>query len=144
MSNCFKINDLLIPGTRQDERLSKALDPRYVVPDERGMAELLVFISKFAKLIRYYASFEGQTDYKPDGDWQPLIQSDEAFNYAGIAVTDFTLPNVTFYNYLNRYETESTKDKRFNAYRVWWDILFSVYRDINAFYMSVSAVFPVA
>ena len=142
MSDCFKKNDLLIPGTRQDERLTKTLDPRYVLPDERKIADLLVFISKYAKLIRYYATFEGQTYYKPDGDWQPLILSDEAFNYADISVVDFTFPNITFYKYLDRYENEDTKPKRFNAYRVWWDVIFSIYRDINAFYTAIPSVFP--
>jgi hypothetical protein len=142
MSDCFKKNDLIIPGTRQDARLSKALEPRYVLPDERKVADLLVFISKYAKLIRYYRAFDGQTSYKSDGDWQPLIVSDEAFNYAGISIVDFTLPNITFYKYLDRYENEDTQPKRFNAYRVWWDVIFSIYRDINAFYTAIPSNFP--
>ena len=48
MSDCFKINELLIPGTRQNERLQKALNPAYVLPDERSVANLLVFISNYA------------------------------------------------------------------------------------------------
>ena len=54
MSDCFKKNELLIGGTRQDERLSKALQPDYVLPDERSIADLMVFITKYAELINYY------------------------------------------------------------------------------------------
>ncbi len=136
--SCFKKNDLLIPGTRQDERLCKALNPTYVLPDERTVANLLVFISKYAELINFYA-LQGaeQKDYAIDGNWKPLIMSDDAFNYAGISVTPYSLPNITFYKYINLYETGSTTAKRNAAYRVLWDILFSVYKEINAFYTAL-------
>ncbi len=109
MSDCFKKNDLVIPGTRQDERLPKPLDPHYILPDERKMADLMVFITKYAELLKYYSATEpDQSVYKIDGDWKPFILSDEAFNYAGIAVTRFVLPNITFYRYIGLYETESS------------------------------------
>jgi hypothetical protein len=141
--NCFKKNDLLIAGTRMNERLYKPLDPSYVVPDERSIAGLMVFISNYAGLINYYA-FKGpdQKEYKLDGDWKSLIQSDEAFNYAGISVTPYSLPNITFYKYVNLYETGSTKEKRNAAYRVLWDVLFSLYSDINTFYTGLPVYMP--
>ena len=109
MSDCFKKNDLLIPGTRQDERLQKALDPAFVKPDERSIADLLVFISNYATLINYYAvQGPGQNDYIIDGNWKPLIMSDEAFNYAAISVTPYALPNAVFYKYVDLYEKGST------------------------------------
>lgn len=136
--NCFKKNELVIPGTRQDERLQKALDPSYVLADERSVADLLVFISKYATLINYYTlTGIDQKQYIIDGNWQPLIMSDEAFNYAGISVTPYALPNITFYKYINLYETGSTTARRNAAYRVLWDVLFTVYRDINAFYSAL-------
>ncbi|MDZ4749824.1 MAG: hypothetical protein SH808_15190 [Saprospiraceae bacterium] len=136
--NCFKKNDLLIPGTRHDERLLNALKPTYVLPDERSIADLLVFISKFAGLLNFYSiQSPDQKDYLIDGDWSPLISSDDAFTYAGISITPYTLPNVTFYKKINLYETSSTTLKRHEAYRVLWDILFSVYHDINAFYTAL-------
>jgi hypothetical protein len=141
--SCFKKNDLPIPGTRQDERLAAALQPGYVQPDERSAAALLVFISQYAKLLRYYAvKNDTQTDYIADGDWQPLILKDEAFNYAGISITPYALPNITFFELLNSYEKGSTMEKRFAAYRVLWDVLISVYRDINAFYTALPVGMP--
>jgi hypothetical protein len=141
--SCFKKNDLLIPGTRQDQRLYKALDPSYVLPDERTVANLLVFITKYAELINFYA-LKGpeQKDYTIDGNWQPLILSDEAFNYAGISVTPYSLPNITFYRYINLYETGSTTAKRNAAYLVLWDIIFSVYKEIDAFYTALPVYMP--
>lgn len=138
MSDCFKKNDLLMPGTRQDERLQNALDPSYVLADERSVADILAFISKYATLINYYAlKTTDQSNYIIDGDWKPLIISDEAFNYAGISVTPYSLPNITFYKYVNLYETGSTDAKRKDAYRVLWDILFSLYKNINSFYTAL-------
>lgn len=141
--NCFKKNDLLIAGTRMNERLYKALNPAYILPDERSIAELMVFISNYAELINYY-TLKGtdQKEYALDGNWKPLIQSDEAFNYAGISVTPYTLPNITFYKYIDLYETGSTGTKRDAAYRVLWDVLFSVYKDINSFYTALSVHMP--
>ena len=138
MSDCFKKNNLILPGTRQDQRMQTALDPSYVLADERSLAELLVFISKYAELINYYAfKTSTQNNYIIDGDWKPLIVSDEAFNYAGISVTPYSLPNITFYKYINLYETGSTDVKRKNAYRVLWDVLFSLYKDIDNFYTAL-------
>ena len=138
MSDCFKINELLIPGTRQNERLQKALNPAYVLPDERSVANLLVFISNYASLINYYAvKGADQKDYVIDGNWKPIIMADESFNYAGIAVTPYTLPNVSFYKFVALYETGSTTAMRHAAFRVLWDILFSVYADINSFYTAL-------
>jgi hypothetical protein len=140
---CFKKNDLPIPGTRQDERLAAALQPGYVQPDERSLADLLVFISKYATLLNYYAVInEKQTDYVIEGNWQPLILSDEAFNYAGIAITPHALPNIAFFDCISRYEKGSTEQKRFAAYRVLWDVLFSLYRDINTFYAALPVNMP--
>ncbi|MBV9962694.1 MAG: hypothetical protein JO072_10640 [Parafilimonas sp.] len=136
--SCFKQNELLMPGTRQDNRLQNALDPTYVSADERSVADILVFIANYATLINYYALKSSDQDkYILDGDWKPLIMSDEAFNYAGIAVTPYTFPGVTFYKYVNAYETGSTETKRKQAYRVLWDIIFSIYRDINSFYTAL-------
>ncbi|GEO11929.1 hypothetical protein [Segetibacter aerophilus] len=140
---CFKKNDLLIPGTRQDQRLYQALDPSYVLPDERTVANLLVFITKYAELINFYAlKGPDQKDYAIEGNWQALILSDEAFNYAGISVTPYSLPNITFYRYVNLYEAGSTTAKRNLAYRVLWDIIFSVYKEIEAFYTALPVYMP--
>ncbi len=138
MSDCFKKNELMIPGTRQDQRSLEALKPSYVLADERSIADLLVFISNYATCINYYAlKGTDQKDYAIDGDWKPIIMSDEAFNYAGISVTPYTFPNISFYKYVNLYETGSNAVMRDDAYRVLWDILFSVYKDINSFYAAL-------
>lgn len=141
--NCFKKNELFIPGTRHDERMLAALSPSYVSPDERSVADLLVFIANYASLIHYYTlQSPDQEDYIINGDWKPLIMSDEAFNYAGISVTKNALPNITFYKYANLYETGSTTTRRNEAYRVLWDILFSLYRNIDRFFTSIPVYMP--
>lgn len=142
MSDCFKKNELLIPGTRQSERLPNALDPLFVLPEERKIDDWMVFIARYAKILNYYAVKDGQVDYKIDGDWEPLIKSDEAFTYAGISVIRSGLPNITFFQFVDQYESGSTPLLRFEAYRVWWDILFSVYRDINQFYQNIPVHMP--
>src|SRR5688500_17712792 len=126
MSGCFKKNDLILSGTPQDNRETQALDTKYVLPDERTLAALMVFISKYAKSSNYYAASEKKPDYSVEGNWSPLILSDESFSYAAVSTSDFPKANATFYNYVNKYETVSGNIERFNAYRVWWDILISV------------------
>jgi hypothetical protein len=135
MSDCFKLNELTIPGTRQPERRQKALAADYVMPDERKVADLLLFIDRYAALIKYY-ELKGpdQQAYAVEGDWQPLIRSDEVFPAAGISTTKTSLPNLAFYRYVTKYETGHDTDARKEAYQSWWDVLFSLYEDIDAFY----------
>ncbi len=136
--SCFKINDLSIPGTRQEERPQKGLAADFVRPDERTMAALLVFVSQYAGLIRFYRYYgPQQVEYVPEGDWKALWMSSEGFQYAGVAITPASLPNITFYRWLNLYEKGSTRQVRFAAWRVLWDILFSIYRDINEIYKAL-------
>lgn len=142
MSDCFKKNELVIPGTRQSERLPVALDPLFVLPEEREIDDWMVFITRYAALLKFYVAQEGQSAYKVDGNWESLIRSDEAFTYSGISVIRSGLPNITFYEYVDQYEAGSTQQLRFEAYRVWWDILISVYRDINTFYKNVPVHMP--
>jgi hypothetical protein len=141
--NCFKKNELFIPGTRYDERMQGALNPSYVSVDERSVADIMVFIATYASLIRYYTlQGESQENYIAEGDWKSLIMSDEAFNYAGISVARSSLPNISFYKYNDLYETGSTTAKRNAAYRALWDVLFSLYKSIDTFFISLPAYMP--
>ena len=141
--NCFKKNELFIPGIQHDKRMQEALRPSYVTPDERSVADLLQFITNYSSLINYYTiQNKGQEEYIVEGDWKNLILSDEAFNYANISITKSTLPNITFYKYITLYETGSTTAARNEAYRVLWDILFSLYKNIDKFFISIPVYMP--
>ncbi|HSK13705.1 MAG TPA: hypothetical protein VK907_10850, partial [Phnomibacter sp.] len=140
---CFKINELTVPGSRQDERLTTGLDPGHVRADERGIEALMVFINRYAGLLNFFEwQGDGQQEYIVNGNWQPLIQSNEAFHYAGLAITPAHLPNVTFYKWSDRYEKGSDRQHRFAAWRVMWDLLFSLYRDIDGFYDALPTGMP--
>lgn len=57
-------------GTNQLQRLLPALEPDYVVPDERTFSELVEYASRVAAEVRYY-DLSGQAV----GDWRALFQS---------------------------------------------------------------------
>lgn len=57
-------------GTNQLQRLPPALESDYIVPDERSLADLLIYAYHLAADIRFMA-LTGQ----PTGDWRPFLES---------------------------------------------------------------------
>lgn len=57
-------------GTNQRQRTLPALEPGYILPDERKLSDLVAYAHKLAKQIRYY-NLSGQGI----GDWSPLFES---------------------------------------------------------------------
>ena len=67
-------NVLRRDGTSQIERMQAALDPDYVVIDERSIKDLLVFAQAYAKKLRYFDVVNG--DVMDVGNWQGFISED--------------------------------------------------------------------
>lgn len=66
-----RYGNLLRPdGTNQLQRLLPALEADYVVPDERGLSELLEYATRVAGEVRYF-----DLSGVPTGDWRPLLES---------------------------------------------------------------------
>lgn len=61
-------NLLRANGTNQSQRTLPALEPGYILPDERSLGDLLEYARKLAAEIRFH-SLTGQAT----GDWQPLL-----------------------------------------------------------------------
>ncbi|NEQ45471.1 MAG: hypothetical protein F6K00_18790 [Leptolyngbya sp. SIOISBB] len=57
-------------GTNQLQRLSPALEPDYILPDERSLSDLLTYARDLATQIRFY-SLTGQST----GDWRPFLEA---------------------------------------------------------------------
>lgn len=63
-------NLLRFDGTNQSQRILPALEPDYILPDERSLADLLEYAHRLAAEIRFY-NLTGQ----PTGDWRPFLDS---------------------------------------------------------------------
>ena len=56
-------------GTSQDGRYQKALDPEYVLVDERSIRDLLDFARKYSGELKYFNERN-----EPDGDWSGFLE----------------------------------------------------------------------
>lgn len=62
-------NLLQFDGTNQLQRTLPALEPGYIVPDERNLSDLIAYAHRLAAEIRFY-DLTGQSV----GDWRPLLE----------------------------------------------------------------------
>ena len=76
-------------GTNQLQRLSPALEPDYILPDERSLSDLLAYAHKLAAQIRFY-SLTGQST----GNWQPFLERLIAEATTGGVYNTTTLENL--------------------------------------------------
>ncbi|MGK7908803.1 MAG: hypothetical protein AB4040_16465 [Synechococcus sp.] len=63
-------NLLKFDGTNQLQRLLPALEPDYILPDERSLSDLIGYARKLAAEIRFY-TLNGQAT----GDWRPFLDA---------------------------------------------------------------------
>ena len=63
-------NLLQFDGTNQLQRTLPALEPGYIVPDERSLSDLVAYAQQLAAEIRFYG-LTGQSA----GDWRPLLET---------------------------------------------------------------------
>ncbi len=79
-----RYGNLLRPdGTNQLHRLLPALEPDYIVPDERDFSALVAYARKVAGEVRYY-DLSGQAT----GDWQALLETLLVPNTATVKSTE--------------------------------------------------------
>ncbi len=77
---CFFFNPLRRDGASRRRRLCEALRPSFVAVDERRFEDLLLYVRKYAKLLRYYTP-----DNSIGGDWVEFFESDASSLVAVIA-----------------------------------------------------------
>ena len=89
-TNCtINLNPLRLvrEGTRQSERLPKALEPAYVKVDEHELANRMVFAKQYAEYVLFF-----NDKNQEDGDWRSFFENDPSMLLAVAAVQ-----NVGFY-----------------------------------------------
>ena len=65
------LNPLQRDGVNQQQRLIQALQPNYAKIDDRDLADCLMYIRKYAELLRFY-----NPDNRENGDWVNFIEKD--------------------------------------------------------------------
>ncbi|MBO9618708.1 MAG: carboxypeptidase-like regulatory domain-containing protein [Niabella sp.] len=92
MAGCCSCNsETNRDGSGQLSRYLKALDPSYAPIDDRSIEELLVFIKRYAKQIRFYDIPGSNPDNTADPSkisWEGFFRSDMAVIAASVALTD--------------------------------------------------------
>ena len=77
---CARRNPLIRSGLTQDGRQRVELGARHFLPDERDLADLILFGQRFARFIQYY----GPSNTKA-GDWAAFFESDVTASLAALA-----------------------------------------------------------
>jgi hypothetical protein len=77
---CARRNPLVRSGLTQDGRRRAELAADYFQPDERDLADLILFGQRYARHIRYF-----DAGNKPLGDWAAFFESDIAASLAALA-----------------------------------------------------------
>ena len=65
------LSRMLRDGTSQSDRILAALDPDYVLLDERSSRDLLAFSREYAKGLQYY-----NDNNEAQGDWSAFLGED--------------------------------------------------------------------
>lgn len=91
MSACPLLNPLRRDGTSQRQRMPAALAADFVLVDERGTADLLLYARELARLLRYYNEAN-----EPAGDWAEFIARDVSTLSALIGFYDTETPRLAF------------------------------------------------
>ncbi len=81
--DCFFLNPLRRDGASQRQRLVAALAPSSVAIDERELSDLLLYLRRYARLLRYYSP-----DGSPGGDWSEFLDHDPTTLVAEVAEAD--------------------------------------------------------
>lgn len=77
---CARRNPLTRSGLTQDGRRRVELSGRHFLPDERDLADLILFGQRFARFIQYYGPSNAQA-----GDWAAFFESDVTASLAALA-----------------------------------------------------------
>ncbi|MEO6834260.1 MAG: baseplate J/gp47 family protein [Chitinophagaceae bacterium] len=78
-------NPLQHSGTSQQQHALAALQPGYILADEREAADWIVFASKFSEYLNYF----NETNVAI-GNWQPFFNNDIAATLGAVAIQDIT------------------------------------------------------
>jgi hypothetical protein len=132
MSACFKKNPLIHSGQTQEQRQKAALSPAYAQVDERSTEDLLIFFKQYAKLLKYY-----NENNVVEGDFSKVLASDIIYLLAEVSTTNLNAISKTFSELIQKYEKGNTVAKRKRFYAVLYDVLYSVFEDINQFYQAI-------
>lgn len=132
MESCFKKNPLIHSGQTQEQRQKAALSPAYVQVDERSTEDLLIFFKQYAKLINYY-----NENNVVEGNFSKVLASDIIYLLAEASKTNLNTISKTFSELIQAYEKGNTVAKRKRFYAVLYDVLYSVFDDINQFYRAI-------
>lgn len=76
---CAQRNPLVRSGMTQESRRRVELSPGYFLPDERDLADLVLFGQRFAKHIQYYDEHNTKA-----GDWTEFFESDVTASLAAL------------------------------------------------------------
>jgi hypothetical protein len=125
-----KLSNVLIlkqEGTSRQERYMPALHESDELMDKRGIKEMLAYMQRFSKNLRFF----GDDENDPQQNWEHFFKNDILFLIANVATKDVTEINTRYKEFKQVFE----KEKAFGNFYQLADFVFTRIKKINEWYL---------
>ncbi len=118
-------------GVSNISRFRDSLYPSYFGIDERSLSDILSFVLRFSKSVRYI-----DKKNEEDGNWAPFLENDLAFVIALIACEDLVGYDQKFKETVGAVNTQSTIEEQAYSLRESVKLTFQLFQKVDSWYKS--------
>lgn len=122
-------------GTHQSSRLLKALNPDYVMLEDRDMATMLSFIADLSNHIKYY-----NLENKAEGNWNKFYTSDISIILASIISTDLEKIEESFNQIIANFYKTQNFEERYASFEKLSQLIHNLSSKFNHWYNDISSL----
>ena len=120
-------------GSSRKNRINKALDCQYFIPDERTTGDFLRFIYQQSHLLKFYS-----IDGSENETWKPFFEGDDAFLLAEIAGINIETIEKEKIHILNSFEGYNELLAKINQFERFFIFCLNLLKQLNTWYKRAS------
>jgi hypothetical protein len=120
-------------GSSRKNRINKALDCQYFLPDERTTGDFLRFVYQNAQLLKFYS-----IDGNDNETWKPFFEGDDSFLLAEIAGFPIDSIEKEKINILNSFDGYDELLSKINQYERFFIFCLNLLKQLNTWYKRAS------
>ena len=120
-------------GSSRKNRINKALDCQYFLPDERTTGDFLQFVYKHAQILKFYG-----IDGNENETWKSFFEGDDSFllaEIAGINIESIEKEKIKIINLFEGYDALLAKINQFEQFFIF---CLDLLKDLNSWYKRAS------
>lgn len=120
-------------GSSRKNRINKALDCQYFMPDERTTGDFLRFIYRQSQLLKFYS-----VDGNENESWRPFFEGDDSFLLAEIAGINIESIEKEKIHILNSFEGYNELLAKINQFELFFVFNLNLLKQLNSWYKRAS------